>query len=487
MGRIIGNIRGTALLGIAASLILSFGALVALTGVSAPELSRSAASASRTPDGTPHLVSIHSFGQPFPELDGEMCEWLPASAPATLSASFQAAPSAAQDPGATPHPTGDQVAMVNARQPIRMIKDHYASYSSIAVDLKNDEVVMTDESLFNILTYARTENTPPTATMSEPRRMIGGLNTWVEYQCGVYIDQTSGDIYAVNNDTVDRLVIFSRDARGNVAPDRLIHTPHTTYGIAVDEPHEELFLTVQEASAVSVFRKSAEDHDAPIRLLQGNNTLLADPHGIAIDSTRDLLFVGNFGSTAEHDASAAGQGGTGGYFDLTDKPNWPLGRESQVPGTGKYLPASITIYPRDASGDVAPLRVISGPRTELNWPTSLAVDTKRGHLYVANDTGDSVLIFDVNAEGDVPPIAFIKGPKTLIKSPTGVFFDWEHDEVFVSNFGNHTATVYKATANGNVAPLRVIRSAPLDTPTPNIGNAYAPAYDSKRDQILVPN
>ena len=57
----------------------------------------------------------------------------------------------------------------------------------------------------------------------------------------------------------------------------------------------------------------------------------------------------------------------------------------------------------------------------------------------------------------------------------------------VSNFGNHAATVYKATASGDTPPLRVIRSAPLNTPTPNIGNAYAPAYDTKRDQILVPD
>ena len=35
--------------------------------------------------------------------------------------------------------------------------------------------------------------------------------------------------------------------------------------------------------------------------------------------------------------------------------------------------------------------------------------------------------------------------------------------------------------------LRVIRTAPPEVGVPNIGNAYAPAYDSKREQILVPN
>jgi hypothetical protein len=96
-------------------------------------------------------------------------------------------------------------------------------------------------------------------------------------------------------------------------------------------------------------------------------------------------------------------------------------------------------------------------------------------------------VFKEDAEGDTAPVRVIKGPKSMIKSPTGVFYDYKHQELWVSNFGNHTATVYPANASGDVAPLRMIRSAPLDVATPNIGNAYAPAYDSKRDQILVPD
>src|SRR5262249_27183046 len=107
--------------------------------------------------------------------------------------------------------------------------------------------------------------------------------------------------------------------------------------------------------------------------------------------------------------------------------------------------------------------------------------------YIANDTGDSILVFDETADGDVAPKRVIKGPKSLVKSPTGVFYDPKHDELWSANFGNHTATAFKATASGDAAPLRVIRSAPVETPTPNLGNAYAPAYDKNRDQILIPN
>ena len=65
--------------------------------------------------------------------------------------------------------------------------------------------------------------------------------------------------------------------------------------------------------------------------------------------------------------------------------------------------------------------------------------------------------------------------------------DLESEELWVANFGNHTATVYKATAAGDTAPLRVIRSGPLGAPTPMIGNPHPVAYDSKREELLVPN
>src|SRR5262249_25902348 len=152
--------------------------------------------------------------------------------------------------------------------------------SSVAVDPINNEVVVTDENLFQIMVYSRTTNTPPTAKMSEPKRVIAGLNTKIEFQCGLYIDPKTGDIYAVNNDTVDTLVIFNRNAKGNALPTRELETPHGTFGIAVDEAKEEMYLTLQHDSAMVVFNKYAEKNASPLRLLQGEKTGLADPHGV---------------------------------------------------------------------------------------------------------------------------------------------------------------------------------------------------------------
>jgi hypothetical protein len=133
---------------------------------------------------------------------------------------------------------------LSQRQPLRTIRDPYAAYSAVAVDNTHNEVVLTDENLFNLWVYDRTAGTPANGS-TEPKRIIGGLNTKIEFQCGLYVDPANGDIYAVNNDTIDTLVVFSRKAVGDVAPDRQLHTPHGTFGIAVDEEGKKLFLTVQ--------------------------------------------------------------------------------------------------------------------------------------------------------------------------------------------------------------------------------------------------
>ena len=134
-----------------------------------------------------------------------------------------------------------------------------------------------------------------------------------------------------------------------------------------------------------------------------------------------------------------------------------------------------------------PLRVITGPKTGLNWPAHISVDQKNGDVYVANDGENSILVFRVTDSGDVAPYRIIAGSETQIKNPTGVVVDVINDELIVANMGNHRATVYPRTAQGNVAPIRTIRGGPTGAPSLQIGNPGAVAYDSKREEILVPN
>ncbi len=66
------------------------------------------------------------------------------------------------------------------KKPLRFIKDPNPAWSSIAVNPENGMVVMTDENLYRIVEYSRLDNTPPTARLTEPKRVIGGDQTRTE-------------------------------------------------------------------------------------------------------------------------------------------------------------------------------------------------------------------------------------------------------------------------------------------------------------------
>lgn len=437
-------------------------------------------SASTSIVGSDRLVSW----TPLPEGTGALCPM-----PDSMSDML---PGAAQSSGAAP--AADGVKSVAA--PTRVIRDRYPAFSSIAIDLARDHIVVTDENLFQILFYDRTENNGP-AQVATPKRVIGAAwdrsfmkredsKTKIEFQCGLYVDPRNGEVYAVNNDTENTLVIFSSEQVGNVAPHRGIETPHGTFGITVDEAAQEVFLTIQHDNAMVVYRKGAGGEEPPLRLVQGERTQLADPHGVAFDGKRGVLYVTNHGSVHAVSPEAGGPSDTRVREQNTVR-NWPLDRDLAVPGSGRTLPPSITVYAKNASGDAAPLRVIQGPKTGLNWPTGIAVDAERGDVYVANDTTDAILVFDAEAAGDAAPKRVLKGPKTGMKNPTGLALDFQHQELWVANFGNHTATSYRLSAQGDVAPLRTIRAAPHGTPSLMIGNPGAVAFDTRRELILTPN
>ena len=80
-------------------------------------------------------------------------------------------------------------------------------------------------------------------------------------------------------------------------------------------------------------------------------------------------------------------------------------------------------------------------------------------LFVSGCSGIrvAILVFRETDEGDVAPMRVLKGPRTGLSNPTGLFVDTKNNELFVSNMGNHSATVYPRDANGDVAPLRTIR------------------------------
>jgi hypothetical protein len=376
------------------------------------------------------------------------------------------------------------------RAPLQTLEDPYLDLSGVALDPVRDEIVLvTGQRAASILVYDRLADTSPGASLLEPKRMISGPNTKLGAP-GIYVDSGTGEIYSVDTthgayaNSGNRMLTFSHTARGNVAPDRELLIPHRGFAVAADEEAQEFYITVQTPPAVLVYSKKAKGNEAPVRILEGQHTQLTDVHGIALDTKNQLMYVANRSAASNLEEGWSGipiveEGGL-----RTWDPKIDFG-DDQVPGTGKFIPPSITVYSKKASGDTPPLRVIQGPKTQLGWPAFSALDTERQELYVANSWEHSILVFRATDNGDVAPIRMLKGTRTGLNNPYGLVLDEKHGELIVANYGNHSATVYSRTAEGNTPPIRTIRTAPEGTVVPIFQHSGSVAYDSKRERILV--
>ena len=142
-----------------------------------------------------------------------------------------------------------------------------------------------------------------------------------------------------------------------------------------------------------------------------------------------------------------------------------------------YLQGILT-FRGSANGDEAPIRVISGPRTQIDNPTRIALDPVNDEIYIPMD--DRLLVFARDAQGDVAPIRTIEGPDTEMSAGV-VQVDPVNNLVIVGGFnvarGRGSAAqaargqvlsgdssgrggqilIFDRTASGNAKPLRIIR------------------------------
>jgi DNA-binding beta-propeller fold protein YncE len=371
--------------------------------------------------------------------------------------------------------------------PIRSVRDPYPVFADIAVDPEANLVAVADENLFSLRTYDRDL---AGSGVADPRTVVTGPKSGVDFMCGVGLDPRRREIYTVNNDTAADLMVFSYDSHGDVPPVRSITpAPAGTWGVALDLVHDEVAVTIQHENKVAVYRRTASGQDEPLRIIQGPATGLSDPHGIFIDAGSNEIFVASHDSY--HDALPGEGDAVKGLLARGAVTAEALAlasvRRDLRPSKGKFVEPSIAVYARTAENDAAPLRVIRGPKTELSLPMKIFVDEVHKELFVANSGNSSILVFSSTANGDAAPVRKIQGPATRLKKPVGLFVDVKNDEVWATVPEEHAAMVYKRTANGNTPPLRMLRAAPDGTPAAGIGNPGGIAFDSIRQEILVPN
>lgn len=357
--------------------------------------------------------------------------------------------------------------------PVRMIADPYPAFNGIAVDDVNGLVAMSDPNRKSLLFYDRIRSASK-GDASVPLRQIVGPDTFLGMIAGVVLDPQHQEIYTANNDIEDTVVVMPYRASGDVKPARVFSVPHQAWGLALGEKADQIAVTVEVQNTIVFYKREVKGVEAPLRIIRGAATGLADPHGIYWDQAHNEIGVANHGNFRGVVRNTGG--GCSPSFVVEDEAE-----------AGESRPPSIRIFAADARGDSKPLRVIEGSKTGLDWPMGVAYDPQHDAIVVANNGDSSILVFGRNSNGDVAPLRVIRGDKTGISHPMGVAVDAEKNEIWVSNWGDHSAVAFDSGARGNVAPKRVIRTAPAGTPTPGFGNPMALAYDSKRDELLVPN
>ncbi len=361
-------------------------------------------------------------------------------------------------------------------QPVRMIADPYPAFNGIAVDPASGLVVLSDPNRKSLLSYDRLRGASQGAAASVPLHQVIGPDTFLGMIAGVVLDPQHREAYTANNDIEDTVVVMPYDANGNTTPTRIFSVPHQAWGLALGKASDEIAVTVEVQNTIVFYPREANGVKPPVRMIRGERTGLADPHGIYWDETHGEIGVANHGNFkgVVRDTGA-------GCEEV------PAGDDAAGAESGQFRPPSISVYAASAKGDAAPLRTIQGPRTGLDWPMGVAQDAAHDTIVVANNGDSSILIFSRNARGDATPVRTIRGSHTGIDRPIGIAVDAQNGEIWVSNWGDHSALAFDSGADGDVAPKRVIRSAPAGTPTPGFGNPMALAYDSKRDELLVPN
>jgi len=141
-------------------------------------------------------------------------------------------------------------------------------------------------------------------------RQIIGPESQIGYIVGIMFDPAHREIYAVNNDLDDRIVVFDDDARGDVKPKRRLYVPHQAWGLSLNPAADQFAISVQQLSMVAFYRREASGLEAPLRIIAGPKTGLLFIVGVAVDPVHDRIVAASASSV---------RGGTTGLFILSNR------------------------------------------------------------------------------------------------------------------------------------------------------------------------
>jgi hypothetical protein len=271
--------------------------------------------------------------------------------------------------------------------------------------------------------------------VADPASTITGPNDVVFN--GLAVDGT-GSLYvggAIFNGGGEVLV-YAPGTSGTPTPTRTItipvlsvgvNTPPAISALAVDSSgniyvSSTVVVNGLEYLGISIFPPTASGDVAPTKVIAGNAT--------------DIFPVG-FGA---------------GQFAVDSADN------IYIAGGSLQDPDAILIFDSSSTGNVPPTNTLSGSNTMIDDVTGVALDDA-GNIYVANGnvmgSTPSILEFSAGSTGNVAPIRILSGSATTMVSPGNLSLD-SAGNIYVLN--NLNILKFSPSATGNVAPAATISS-----------------------------
>jgi hypothetical protein len=302
-----------------------------------------------------------------------------------------------------------------------------------------------------------------------PLRVIQGPKARLNWATSLAVHPGRGELF-VANDVSDEVTVFRIDASGDVAPIRVLKGPRSLIknpnGVAVDLKNNELWVANFGNHSATVYPIDATGDPAPRRVIRSAPigtpaTMLSNPHTVAFDSKRDEILAANcVGHPGLVAFARMADGGVKPLREIVgqntlisrtvhDMAYDPVRDEILVPS---FYIFGILTFRGDANGDVAPVRKIFGPSTQLKVVEALALDAVHGEIFVPQ--GERVLVFSRDTDGDSAPIRILGGPETGIRGLGRVTVDPINNVLITSGGGGFR--IFNRTASGNTRPLGVI-------------------------------
>ena len=252
-----------------------------------------------------------------------------------------------------------------------------------------------------------------------PLRVLEGQKTGISRSLhGIYVDIPNDEVVIPSN-VAGAILVFGRMQSGNTPPRRMIQGSrthlHSPQGVAVDNKHDELVVSNDTRQSILVFERAANGNVAPVREIIGPKTGITNPQGIVVDPVHDEIILSDEG------------------------------------GKGTKMPPALRVFRRTDNGDVAPLRVISGSDTGMLRPRQIQLDIERDEVVIADrglvqefryDTPGFLAVWNRTDSGNVAPKKLIRGPKSQLTSPRSVYVDPKNGEYGAGDTNSHSIMVF---------------------------------------------